>query len=574
MGLVPDLAVKGKRLRDNRGIGNKDTRKLVLSVWLNPALFLLWLTDVLGGVVCRHQTGFEEGEDLKMIKAFVMTLGEFSRYVAYALNLFLLIGAILVGGYATTELATRLSARAFLDQRLTELSEEVREAAVSQIVVLQRSDVGSESIAQDLGENTQRESRLVELQQSLAALEFAGAQTHEKTVYSIQLKYEAIAQARQREIQAASLARRIDALVVQYDTAKIQNSDLQKILDAWGANPSANLGDTISIWDFGISDPRRILQQLIDSDAEWESTADALNQEIDAFLKVLGLSPNSEQTLAGETYNTLTLNLQTQAPFNSWDSALSRETGLKVRNMNPAAVLGALTSYESFVGRVVTLRPQMEEDVARLAAELSAKRGELSNLEGDGEGGEEVRPEWAEYIPWLFVLSSFPSDHLLALIVVCCGAIGSLYSGVREKAPAPFLRAPIGAVAGFICFLILKGGKFLFVVQTSGVVLPINPYAAAFAGIIAGLFTERAYLFLERVFDRMAKEFESGSRTDQQLNGEGQRSQLQPSPDHEQQGEGAELDQDNERDPQAEQQDGEVPGKVTSPKVVAGKSGE
>ncbi|SFT82500.1 hypothetical protein [Sedimentitalea nanhaiensis] len=55
----------------------------------------------------------------------------------------------------------------------------------------------------------------------------------------------------------------------------------------------------------------------------------------------------------------------------------------------------------------------------------------------------------------------------------------------------------MGAAAGFIAVLIVKDGRLPFIVRPTAAVPVINPYAAAFSGIVADPFTERAYVLLE-----------------------------------------------------------------------------
>ncbi len=164
----------------------------------------------------------------------------------------------------------------------------------------------------------------------------------------------------------------------------------------------------------------------------------------------------------------------------------------------------------------------------------------------------------------LDALSGYRSDMLLMITVVTCGALGTAIAGMRDslgtetpfrtRVPinpnaadggnaaanaqdsvattafllarstrgnvAVFARLGLGAAAGFVVFLALKGGKFLFVVEFADGNTPINPFASAFAGILTGLFTERAYQFLSRLIQRAEDEFfgkdRQGTNTPQQ----------------------------------------------------------
>lgn len=95
-----------------------------------------------------------------------------------------------------------------------------------------------------------------------------------------------------------------------------------------------------------------------------------------------------------------------------------------------------------------------------------------------------------------------PSDMVLALSVVICGAIGAVSASIRVRSKDLTRTSTLGLAAGFIVFLALKGGKFLFLVHHTGEAsIPTNPFSAASLGILIGLFTERAYLALAQIFE-------------------------------------------------------------------------
>jgi hypothetical protein len=51
----------------------------------------------------------------------------------------------------------------------------------------------------------------------------------------------------------------------------------------------------------------------------------------------------------------------------------------------------------------------------------------------------------------------------------------------------------------------IKGGKHFFLVQAAIDQVAFNPYSSAFAGLLTGLFTERAYGLLSNVVDGLAE---------------------------------------------------------------------
>lgn len=98
------------------------------------------------------------------------------------------------------------------------------------------------------------------------------------------------------------------------------------------------------------------------------------------------------------------------------------------------------------------------------------------------------------------------SDLILAISVILCGGIGAIFTASRSRNPKYAKTVFNGLLAGFVAFLVIKGGRAFFLVDlnfTSGPT--INPYAAAFSGILAGLFTEKAYRILSDATDRIGE---------------------------------------------------------------------
>jgi hypothetical protein len=97
------------------------------------------------------------------------------------------------------------------------------------------------------------------------------------------------------------------------------------------------------------------------------------------------------------------------------------------------------------------------------------------------------------------------SDVLLAITVILCGAIGSIIASIKAERSNYFSSISSGILAGFVAFLVVKGGKFLFLIKISaGSSILINPFAAAFAGILAGLFTGKGHEILESLVNGIA----------------------------------------------------------------------
>lgn len=163
--------------------------------------------------------------------------------------------------------------------------------------------------------------------------------------------------------------------------------------------------------------------------------------------------------------------------------------------------------------------------------ELSSDgRAELSLLINTQENIEQLREQVAlltneiaknqlsiTWIPSIFVkynpISYMSSDLIIALSIVFCGGIGAIFSASRSDKPAYSKSIFNGLMAGFVAFLVIKGGRFLFLIETgSASSVFLNPYASAFAGILAGLFTEKAYRLLSEFVDQFGKRVVAAER--------------------------------------------------------------
>lgn len=172
-----------------------------------------------------------------------------------------------------------------------------------------------------------------------------------------------------------------------------------------------------------------------------------------------------------------------------------------------------------------SLETRVAAEIDDTQARLSFNERRLKDLQAaqtdrsSATGGDPLSAHWLGWTGPFSKLVLLPSDVLLALSVVCCGGIGAAVAGVRqhrgrssedratESKSSPVVGLFLGMAAGFIAFLFIKGGKFLFIVQGAEVSIPINPYGSAFAGVLAGLFTERAYQVLSSVVDAATDRF-------------------------------------------------------------------
>lgn len=104
------------------------------------------------------------------------------------------------------------------------------------------------------------------------------------------------------------------------------------------------------------------------------------------------------------------------------------------------------------------------------------------------------------------------SEALLAIVVVFAGAVGAMISSLKQGAFLTLRSFVLGLASGFIVLLLLKGGKNVFLFQIPGHVVPFNPYGVAFAGLLAGLFTERAHQLLSWLVDDLISRVRAASQ--------------------------------------------------------------
>jgi len=104
------------------------------------------------------------------------------------------------------------------------------------------------------------------------------------------------------------------------------------------------------------------------------------------------------------------------------------------------------------------------------------------------------------------------SDQLLAISIMACGAIGALIAMLRSSDGMSVNVLVLGVAAGFVTYLAIKGGKHVFLLQSQGELATFNPYGSAFAGLLAGLFTEKAHQVLTGLVDEFIERLKFSAR--------------------------------------------------------------
>jgi hypothetical protein len=115
-----------------------------------------------------------------------------------------------------------------------------------------------------------------------------------------------------------------------------------------------------------------------------------------------------------------------------------------------------------------------------------------------------LSPHWASYSGGLLAFDQAAKDHLYFLLVLVSTVIGTLIAALRDagKAASPpglvasARQLAVGIGAGFAVYVLLRGGNFVFFSGAS-VMDVLNPFSAAAAGFLVGLYSERVFKFLE-----------------------------------------------------------------------------
>jgi len=129
----------------------------------------------------------------------------------------------------------------------------------------------------------------------------------------------------------------------------------------------------------------------------------------------------------------------------------------------------------------------------------------LNNAENEFVLLKVLSPHWASYSGWVLAFDQAAKDHLYFLLVLVSTVIGTLIAALRNATNATYPQGLVASVrqlavgigAGFAVYVLLRGGNFVFFSSTS-VIDVLNPFSAAAAGFLVGLYSERVFKFLER----------------------------------------------------------------------------
>lgn len=144
-----------------------------------------------------------------------------------------------------------------------------------------------------------------------------------------------------------------------------------------------------------------------------------------------------------------------------------------------------------------------------LSKDISIVKNEIAN--GKNFSNYEFNTQ-AEYLVNIYSLALFSTETLLGLLLITCGILGSVMSTMRDGKGSAAKSVVLGASVGFVALLGVKSGSTLFILTNAGVDVPYNPYSTAFAGVVAGMFSEKLYLALSKLTDKAFGDENANSR--------------------------------------------------------------
>ena len=407
---------------------------------------------------------------------------------------------VLLIGIATVsivELTTRIGAKAFLASKIAEINGRIANAALqgnSVTLIQSGTPSSSRNFDSELSRDRLTLSEYKRLRDKIRFLEFAGTKNIASTAHAIQKQLQETESTRLRSVEAEDLA--------------IRKSQIQ---------------GSISLIDNETEELSRFLSDSVDILRDLDLEISRITEGIIESSNLVELINNARNRIIGQPYSSdATQQIRSQ---------LLTDLSLLTVNAETNDIVRIYERIDSWI----------QDKISKNIAEVTGYSAELQNID---ERINELtnRPTSlssdrsdfnAENFYWLFGffpldrMVFLPSDVLAAIAVIACGGIGATVAGLRRPNRRP-LGGPksaggsfsavrdlfLGLSAGFITFLVIKGGKFIFIIQGPEVSIPMNPYGSAFAGILAGLFTERAYQLLSSLVQQAAERVEGTAKTE------------------------------------------------------------
>ena len=97
---------------------------------------------------------------------------------------------------------------------------------------------------------------------------------------------------------------------------------------------------------------------------------------------------------------------------------------------------------------------------------------------------------------YVSILRYWQNDYLLALAMVAAAILGATLALFGRDGAVMFSSLVLAGGAGIMSFLLVKGGKQVFLMQLDSAPVAINPYTSVVVGLLAGMFREQAWALL------------------------------------------------------------------------------
>lgn len=357
----------------------------------------------------------------------------------------LLIFLLLISAYSVMELANRASAMRFVESELV--------TARSSVATMLDGEGRAMAEAATVSIKTD-EKTLIRTSQRLETLQFSGASEPGGTVYLLMKELFRLRQASTNDAVKRDAQRSIS--VLEQELALIETG--RQTLQAVNLQPASSLSQ--------LETQLRTASSQIPVINEPQNPTESIMRGIDMqFLSMLREMDEDSFELAS--------------------------AGDGIESLNQ----GILNAVEQLDSR--------QNQISELSSSAQARLDEIEQSRSS-EGVSQERPGWTGP---MFFISTLPSDLILIIAVVSAAGVGALFLGLHRPNENLFASIVKGFIAGFVALLVMKGGTLLFTVDSDFALDNSNPFSAAFLGVVAGLFTDRAFDTLEGlVKERLAND--------------------------------------------------------------------
>jgi hypothetical protein len=101
------------------------------------------------------------------------------------------------------------------------------------------------------------------------------------------------------------------------------------------------------------------------------------------------------------------------------------------------------------------------------------------------------------------MLATLSDDFLLFICTILGCAIGAFAAGLRNRATSSMQDIFLGCLSGLFTLLSIKGGQAFIFRDYAEIYARFNPFSIAFTAVVVGLFTERVYQLVSRLFAKL-----------------------------------------------------------------------